>query len=147
MAVTFFSIFLTGCFTTGGNIQSFSDIQEKEWKLVQVYINGVDTQFRRVNQPEMLGDIFTLTFDREIVSGTGAPNLFSAPYTLGDGQSINIMVMRSTLMAPLFEPENLSEHEYFTFLQNASTWRLVRNRLEIYSTTQDGREVRLVFAL
>jgi heat shock protein HslJ len=140
-------ILTTSCATTGRNIQNVLDIEGKEWKLVQVYINGVDIQFRRDGQPEMFRDIFTLNFDGQMVSGTGAPNLYSAPYTTGENQAISIMIMRTTMMAALFEPENLSEHEYFNYLQSAYSWDLVNNNLNLKSRTQDGREVRLVFAL
>jgi heat shock protein HslJ len=106
----------------------------------------VDTQFRRDSQPEMFRDIFTLNFDGQLVSGTGAPNLYSSPYTSRENQTISIMPMRSTLMAALFEPENLSEHDFLNYLQNTSSWELINNNLILNSRTQDRREARLIFA-
>ena len=122
-------------------------VAENEWKLVAVYIDGEDTLFRRDNLPKEPGNLFTLTFGAEIISGVGAPNHYSAPYTRGDNQSISVMLMRSTMMAALFEPENLSEHDFFVYLQNAYSWKLVNNNLELSSKTQNGNEVRLVFSL
>jgi heat shock protein HslJ len=144
------AVLIISCAGTRGNIQNISDIsgiEGKEWNLTQVYVNGVDIQFRRDSQPEMFRDIFTLNFDGQMVNGTGAPNLYSAPYTLGENRAISISLMRTTLMAALFEPDNLSEHEFFNFLQSAYSWEIVNNNLILSSRTQDGQAVRLVFAL
>ena len=130
---------------TADNIRNIAAITGKDWKLTRVYIGGTDTQFRRESQPEMLRDIYTLKFDGQNVSGTGAPNLYSAPYTTGENQTISIMPMRSTLMASIFEPVSLSEHAFYSYLQNTGSWKLENNNLELISKTDDGREVRLVF--
>jgi len=124
----------------------FSFIAGKDWKLIGVYINGEDTRFRRENLPrESAKNCFTLKFDSGTVSGTGAPNLFSAPYVSGDNNSVKILPMRSTLMAALFEPENLKEHEFYIYLQNVSAWELADEKLTLLSKTKDEQEVRLVF--
>jgi len=120
---------------------------ENEWKLIAVYINGEDTLFRRDTLPKEPGNLFTLTLGAELLSGVGAPNRYSAPYTRGDNQSISVMLMRSTMMAALFEPEKLNEHDFFIYLQNAYEWKQVNNNLELQSKTQNGSEVRLVFSL
>ena len=143
----------------------FSDITGKQWKLIEVYVYGENTQFNRdsflndvMNTPlsegqeitlyRYLPDMFTLTFDRQNrLSGTGAPNAYSAPFTLGDDQTISISPMVSTMMAPLFQQGYLGEHEYFAFLQSAQKWGLVNGNLELYSKMEDGREIRLVFGL
>jgi len=123
-----------------------SGIEGNEWKLIEVYIDGMDISFRRNTLPEELKNFFTLNFDAEIVSGVGAPNRYSAPYTRGDSQ-ISISLMRSTMMASFFEPENLNEHNFFIYLQNAYEWKLVNENLELLSKTENGSEVRLVFSL
>ena len=126
--------------------QDFSNIIDKEWKLAEVYVNDVNIQFNRASQPEALRDIYIIKFDKEMLSGTGAPNRYSAPYTLGENQSISIMPMRSTLMASFLEPNNLSEYEYYSFVQNSFEWRIVNNTLELISK-RDNDAVRLVFEL
>jgi len=126
---------------------SFSDVAGKEWKLVEVYIDNRDIRFSRDSQPEVFRDIFTLNFDGQMVSGTGAPNRYSAPYTLDENHSISIRPMISTQMAALFEPENLREFDFFAYLQGAYSWGFINNNLVINSRTQDGREIRLMFAL
>ena len=121
-------------------------ITGNEWKLIAVRINNRDTGFNRnVLVREGFDQFFTVTFNADTVSGTGAPNHYSAPCTLNN-QRINIMMMRSTMMAALFQPENLTEHEFFTYMQNAFEWRLVNNNLELRSKTAAGREVLLVFS-
>jgi heat shock protein HslJ len=129
-----------------GEKHNFSKITEQEWKLTEVHINGNKTQFNRSDLSEFFTDSFTVNFDGQTISGTGAPNLFSAPYTLGKNQTISIMPMRSTLMASLFEPEHLSEHEFFTYLQGANVWKTVNNNLELFSKAENRREIRLVFS-
>ena len=123
-------------------------ITGKEWKLIQVHINNSDTGFNRGSLiREEFDQFFTLNFDTDVVSGTGAPNRYSAPYTLGDNQSISIMIMRSTMMASFFQPENLTEQEFFTYMQNTYEWSLVNNNLELRSKTADGSTVNLIFSL
>jgi len=138
------AILMMGCLSMG-ETQNFAEVIGKEWRLAEVYINGADTQFRRAGLPNDPRVLFTLSFDGQNVSGTGAPNIFSGPCTLGENQTINIGNMRSTLMASIFEPANLSEHNYYSYLQNAYAWKLVGSSLELQSKTQDGRDVRLVF--
>jgi len=129
---------------TGG---SMSDITGQEWKLIEVYIDKKDTQFTRSGQPEELKTIFTIKFDEKTVSGTGAPNQYSAPYTADDNHNIKIMIVRSTMMASLFESKNLTEHNFFTYVQNSYSWRFTGERMELLSKTADGQDVRLVFGL
>ena len=130
----------------GSSLKDFTGVLDKEWKLTEVYVNDVNIQFSRASQPEAFKDIYVIKFDKEIVSGTGAPNLYSAPYTLGDNQAINIMIMRSTMMASFLEPVNLSEYEYFSYVQNSYEWRLINNNFELLSR-KDNDTVRLIFGL
>jgi heat shock protein HslJ len=144
-------VFLSGC-ASKGNHPNFSDVIGTEWKLLEVHVDdtfGRNILFdRSVLSYEGFGEIFTLTFDTQLLSGAGSPNRYSAPFTLGEGNAITIMPMRSTLMASIFEqPERLPEHQYFIYMQGVYEWRLTEERLELLSKTEDGREVRLVFGL
>jgi len=141
--------FCLGCIN-GGNgsartidTPDFSDITGIEWRLISVYVNNQDIQFNRDALPEFFKDIYTLNLDGQMLSGTGAPNLYSAPYSIS-GEGISIMPMRSTLMASLFEPDVLGEYEFFAFMQGAYEWSLSSKNLELRSRT-DGREIRLIF--
>ena len=134
---------------TSGNADTpnVSSIEGNEWKLIEVYVAGRNTLFNRNTLPEELKNFFTVNFDGQTVSGVGAPNNYSAPYTLGDNQAISIMLMRSTMMATFLEPENLTEHDFFTYMQNSYSWKLANNNLELLSKTANGGDVRLVFSL
>ncbi|MDR0322268.1 MAG: META domain-containing protein [Treponema sp.] len=142
------------------SVTDFYEITGKEWKLIEVYIDREKTQFNRddfLNETYVEGqtfilhrfspETFTLTFDEQRLSGTGAPNRYSAPYTLGDKQTISIMPMLSTMMAPLFELESLREYDFYVYLTGVQKWDLVNGNFELYSKTEDGREIRLVFGL
>lgn len=128
------------------NTQSVSSIEGIEWKLIEVYIDGKDTRFSRNTLPDEPGNLFTLNLDAQYISGVGVPNRYSAPYTR-DSQTIKINLIRATLMASFFQPENLNEYDFFVFLQNAYSWKLADNNLELLSKTENGAEVKLVFSL
>ncbi|MCL2244936.1 MAG: META domain-containing protein [Treponema sp.] len=131
----------------GGNLETVNTagIINVQWNLIEVYIDGNDTQYRRAYQPAVQNDLFILKFDGKNISGTGAPNRFSAPYTMGEDQTLAILPVRSTRMASLFEPENLSEHDFFTYVQNTNKWRMVNGNLELLSITGSDLPVRMVF--
>jgi heat shock protein HslJ len=125
----------------------FSGITGKEWKLIEVRINGTNSGFdRRSLVRDGYTEAFTLNFDAEFISGIGAPNRYSAPYSLGAGQEIKINVVRATLMAPIREPEKLREHNYFNYIQNSYKWNQVNNNLELLSKDTNGGEVILIFS-
>ena len=61
---------------------TFSDVIEKEWKLIEVHIDGKNINFdRSALADDGFGELFTLTFDAQNLSGVGAPNRYSVPYT------------------------------------------------------------------
>jgi len=146
MAALIMSCVSTNAQTSGNNEVSSASIQGNEWKLIEVYVGGRNTRFNRNTLPADAGNSFTLNFDAQNISGVGVPNRYSAPYTLGNNQTISVMLMRSTMMASFFQPENLTEHDFFTYMQNAHSWRLVNNNLELLSKAATGSEVRLVFS-
>lgn len=130
------------------NFSDFSEITGKNWLLTEVRIDGKNTGFDRgALVRDGFGEYFTLRFDAENISGTGAPNRYSAPYTLGTGGEIDIMLVRATLMAPIREPDKLREHDFFNYVQNSYKWNLTRNNLELNSRIEDGSEVVLIFTL
>jgi len=125
----------------------FSGITGKEWKLIEVRINGTNSGFdRRDLSRDGFTEAFTLNFDAQNISGIGAPNRYSAPYSLGSGQEIKINVVRATLMAPIREPEKLREHNYFNYIQNSYRWNQVNNNLQLFSKETNGSEVILLFS-
>ena len=138
-------VFVISCSST----QNVKNIRGVEWKLIKVHTDNADISFDRdMLSAESASEIFTLNFDAQNISGMGAPNRYSAPYSLGRGQSISISVIRSTLMASLWQPERLREHDFFVYMQNAYEWRLSNNNtLELTSKDENGDKVTLVFSL
>ena len=134
-------------FASCGSVKGFSDVMGKEWKLVEVRTGDKDTAFNRSTlSKEGASDIFTMKIEAELLSGVGASNRFTAPYTLGEGQSIEVQPMRATLMAPLRQPEKLREDQFFTYLQNTTEWQIADKTLEFHSKTNEGAPIVLVFS-
>ena len=152
----FFAVVLItamGCKTTpevtiSVDALQFSEIIGKEWKLIEVHVDGTNINFNRyVLADEGFNELFTLTFDEETISGVGAPNRYSAPYTQEENQTITIKLARSTMMAPLREPEKLKEHDFFVYIQNVDNWDLVDDNLKLHSKNEAGAEVTMIFTL
>ena len=132
--------------TGGGSMLNFSDVIGKEMKLITVFVSGGDINFKRDTLPEPLANAFTLKFDDRIAGGMAAPNRYTAPYTLGENQSITIGLMATTLMASFIEPENLNEQTFIGFMQNAYAWTIENNNLVLLCKNAEGYEVRMVYA-
>jgi len=127
---------------------NISDITGKEMVLADVQIGGKSIGY---NREELINkgftDTYTITFNVEMVSGVGAPNRYSAPYTAGDDNSISIKMIRSTMMATFLESEKLKENEYFSYLQNTYKWNIANDKLELYSKTETGAEILMIFSI
>ena len=158
LAALFVAIFFVGCQTApaaheaarqAGAAQgegNFDDVLGKEWKLVDVLIDGRSIGFSRdILATEGFRDAFTLQFDAGRISGAAAPNRYFAPYTLGEDGAISIGIVAGTLMAPIFEPEHLREHDYLFFVQNTYRWNLAGGRLELSSRGRNDEAVKLIF--
>jgi len=125
----------------------FNNVRDKDWKLMEVRA-GKDVIFQRSTlTQESFKDIYTLHFDAERVSGAGCPNRYFSPYTLAEKQAISIHPIASTLMLALSEPEQLKEREFFSYLEKADQWNLVKGNLELRSKNNEGAAVVLVFSL
>jgi len=125
---------------TGG----FAQLKGKVWKLYGLR-TAAGNNFSREKLDEASGDFFTLEFTDDMYRGRGAPNTFRGPYTLGEGKNISFGMAAATMMMALFELEELKEYEYFQYLSKVASWALVSDKLELYSTAEDGSEVVLVF--
>ena len=121
----------------------FTEMEGMEWKLLELRRGRRTVQIDR--ESVGMGGGYTINFYDGRVNGMGAINLFFGPYSKGPGNTLSIGDLAGTLMAALFEPEALSEREYFTFLSRVSRWDLRRGRLELYSTDNDGNAMVLVF--
>ena len=125
------------------SIVQFDDVMDKDWFLTERRTGSETIAIDRDRlATDGFAEPFSLRFDAELVSGAGAPNSYRAPYTLGDNQGISIGLIAGTLMAPIFEPDGLKEHEYFALLQDVTRWNLAEGKLELYTG-----ETVLVFTL
>jgi len=97
---------------------SFSDIQNKDWLLTELRAVPEINFNRDMLAQAGFGESFTIHFGEDRVSGVGAPNRYTAPYTQADGQGLTIMPAAQTMMAAIFEPEGLKEHDFFSYLFN-----------------------------
>ena len=123
---------------------SFSDVQGRDWVLVELKSGANSISIKRPAANGM-GEIYTLKFDADRLSGVGAPNRYFAPFTAGDGHTLSIGMIAGTLMAPLFENEDLKEQEFFGYLNRVNRWELVNKKLELYSSSENNTETILVF--
>jgi hypothetical protein len=131
-----------------GNTGSFDDaVKGKEWRLSEIRTESqILVLDRQKLGSEGFADAFTLNFGDGLVLGRGAPNTFRAPYEQGQNKGLSIGRAAATLMAPLKEPTDFKENEYFAFLENIYRWNTAGENLELYTKTGDGKESVLVFA-
>ena len=130
------------------NAPKFSDVTGKEWQLVEVKTEPQNIKFDRDElTTDGFGTIFTLNFDAQRLSGVGAPNKYTAPYTVGKDQVITVQMAAGTMMAPINEPEKLKEQDYFTYIKNAYKWNGTKEQLELFSKNTDGAEAVLIYKL
>jgi len=136
---------IISCKSTGGStVSSFSEVLGKEWKLIEIQIDSTPINKIALNNT---GNVYTTNFNTEMVSGTGAPNKYSAPYTLGENNSLKIGLIRSTLMAPLIQQDKLQEHDFYIYMQKVENWSMDDGKLVLHSKAENGNTVRLIFVL
>ena len=123
----------------------FSYVINRDWHLAAVRLDSEIIEIDRNALAEFFGEIFTLRFDTERVGGVAAPNRYFGPYTLSDNQAVSMGNMANTLMAAIFEPEELKEHEFLAYLQNVYKWNLAGENLELHSVDEGETEAVLVF--
>jgi len=127
-----------------GTSADFSEVQEKEWRLIDLLVNGESIGFDREKEEKDFAGLYTLQFENERFAGTGAPNRYFGPYTHGEDGAISISQAASTLMASLREPDILKEHEYFNWINNVYGWSLVDGNLHLLSKDNE-KEAVLIF--
>jgi hypothetical protein len=133
--------------------QSFSRLQEKQWKLVEVRNDPATLRdpirFDRSKlKTEGMDDIFVLTFGASgWVSGKAAPKTYTASYEQGAGRSLSLRQLTSVPVERDLAPERLREADYLGFLERINRWDYNAGKLELYSTNPDGQEVVLIFII
>jgi heat shock protein HslJ len=139
---------VVSCAGTPPGTVGFSAVRGRDWQLIALRTAGDGGVFDRGELEALeMGDAYTLRFDEDRVSGRGAPNRYFAPYELGEGSSLSIQAMGSTLMASFREPSGLREGDYFTYLQGVDRWELVGEELRLHTRDSQGGALTLVFSV
>jgi heat shock protein HslJ len=126
----------------------FGEVIGREWVLFQIQALAGPGKFSRaVLEVQGMGDYYTLRFNKERLTGKGAPNRYTAHYQLGEWTSISIQAIAGTLIAALREPPGLQEREYYGYLERVSRWSLEKGTLNLYTRNSSGESLVLVYQL
>jgi heat shock protein HslJ len=130
-----------------GSTPQLGDMRDREWKLTSVRTEPENIILDRNRfTGEGFKDIFTIQFADQ-VSGKGVANRYFGPYEAGQDFSLSIKNVAATLMAPIREPDKLTERDFFNYLDNAYRWNINQGDLEIFTRGKDGVEAVMVFTL
>ena len=128
------------CLSDNADLNAF---QEKNWYLDEVKIGSTVIIVSRDNKPELT---YTIMFNGERFAGVGAPNHYFGSYVTNKDHAILFKKIGSTRMLPIFEMYDIKEHEYFSYIEKATFWKIREGKLELYSSKEDGTKVILVYA-
>ena len=124
------------------NDVTFSEVQGRFWNLAEVKNGSTVISIERTDTRK---DIYTIKFESNRLTGSGADNLYFASYTTGKNHILQIGRIASTRVAPSFEVKNFTEYEYFQHLERVSRWYLHDGKLELHIYDENGAAVVLVF--
>jgi len=126
----------------GADDVSFSRIQRIDWNLAEVKKGPVTVI---IDREKAQREIYSIRFQEGRVRGRGADNIYFAPYTAGENNSLSIQRIAGTYMAPLFEMENFREYEYFRYLERVYRWEFRDWRLKLYTYDENKEDAILEF--
>jgi len=124
------------------DVVSFSRVQRIDWNLAEVR-NGSTTII--IDRTKAQREIYSIRFTEGSIRGRGADNIYFAPYTLGENNSLSIRRIAGTYMRPMFEVENFGESKYFRHLEKAYRWEFEDWKLRLYTYDENNGEVILEF--
>jgi len=124
------------------NSVPFSQVQNRDWNLVQVK-SGSDSVI--IDRTNVQREIYSIRFEENRIRGRGADNIYSTAYTAGENNSLSIRRIAGTLMRPLFEAKNFKERDYFKHLEKVYRWEFHDWKLELHTYDDNGTAVILEF--
>jgi len=142
------------------DIVPFSKVERIDWNLAEIkntpktiIIDRTDRTAEAkkpsaaivIDRTKAQREIYSIRFKEGRVNGRGADNLYFAPYTVGENNSISIKRIAGTRMLPLFEMGNLSENDYFRYLEKVYRWELHDQTLKLYTFDKNNEEAVLEF--
>ena len=144
IAVCFLVLTVLSCAgSAAAKAANFSDIIDKDWVLEEIQIGQT---IIHINRAADISEVYTIRFEADRLGGTAAPNRYFSPYTAEGANSISIGMVGSTMMAPLFERNDLAENRYFLFLEKVFRWELNNEKLELFSVDESGNEAKLIYS-
>ena len=152
------AILLVSC-ASSGSISSnnknhekpdFDNIIGKTWQLVKVETESnknIELDRNQMNTMNQ-GNMFTLLFTNDKISGKAAPNnYFGQIIDQADGKIVFGQIA-ATKMALITDIKNISlnEDEYFHLLQNTFSWGITDNCLILYTANNANEKVKLIYS-
>jgi heat shock protein HslJ len=146
--------------TTDMDVVPFSRIERIDWNLAEVRKTSTavikdktDRTAEAKNMSENIvidrtkvqREIYSIRFQEGRVHGRGADNIYFAPYTADENNTLSIKKIAGTRMVPLFEMENFSEYDYFQYLEKAYRWEFHDWKLKLFTYDKDNEEAVLEF--
>jgi len=116
--------------------------QGKNWYLFEVIIG---TNVIRINRDDKPSMIYTIMFNSERFTGIGAYSRYFGPYSAKKDHSIFFRKLTSTRLGAKYETDIFNESDYFKYIENADRWEMRADKLDIYSSNDDGVQVILVY--
>jgi len=121
---------------------TFSEVQDKFWKLTEVKNGSTVINIDRTN---IMRDFYTAKFQAGLLIGAGADNAYFASYTTGEYNALSIGMISSSRVVPLYEIKNFTEYQYFMCLEKVNYWDLRDGKLELYTYDRNGDRIILIF--
>jgi heat shock protein HslJ len=141
----------------------FSKVERIDWNLAEVKITPKAVTMDRtdrtnrtmeankppaaivIDRTKAQREIYSIRFQEGRAQGRGADNIYFAPYTAGENNSLTIQRISGTRMLPLFEAGNISENDYFRYLEKVYRWELHDQTLKLYTYDKNNEEAVLEF--
>ena len=133
---------------TQAKSQDFSAVKGRVWQLAEVRnAAGAITFDSNKLDKSIFRDVYTLQFDKQLATGKGAPNRYTAPFTLEGGNGIAFKTAAATMMMAFREPEGLNEIAFFRLLEKSYKWELSKDKLvlTLHSLDNKGEKVSMIF--
>jgi len=142
------------------DIVPFSKVERIDWNLAEVRKTSTavikdrtdrtteaknTTETIVIDRTNAQREIYSIRFKEGRVQGRGADNIYFAPYTAGENNTLSIKKIAGTRMLPLFETENLSEYDYFRYLEKVYRWEFHDWKLKLFTYDKNNEETVLEF--
>jgi hypothetical protein len=125
-------------------IAVYEELLDIVWHLSEIRLNyGRMELDRAAMTANNMGDIYTLQFTGEGISGKAAPNRYFTSFELRHNHDFRLRPIVGTMMAANINIGGLMENEYYWYLQRATHWEIVNNALELYAYPSQNEEVVL----